>query len=127
MEKKSKKSSIFIVISLFITFSFLCTFTLQAQDTGKKDLKKFYKNNCVKCHGVDGSATGSDGKKLKGEDFTDLDWRNSTKDKKMVNAIMKGIFFGFAMPSYKDKLTRDEAQSIVTEIIRKSEKGKAIE
>ncbi len=122
-----RKSLSAVIIPVFVILSLICIVTSQAQDTGKKDLKQFYKNNCVKCHGTDGSALGEDGKKLKGEDFTDLNWRKETEDKKMVNAIMKGIFFGFAMPSYKDKLTKDEAQLMVKEIVRKSEKGKVIE
>ena len=122
-----KRSLPAVIIPVFIILSFFCIVCSQAQDSGKKDLKQFYKNNCVNCHGRDGSATGEDGKKLKGEDFTDTDWRNSTEDKKMVKTILKGIFFGYAMPAYKDKLTSDEARSIVTEIIRKSEKGKVIE
>jgi len=65
-------------------------------------------------------------KKLKGEDFTDQKWLKDTKDDKMVKVILNGKFFGLAMPAYKDKLTREEAQLMTTEIIRKSKKGKII-
>jgi hypothetical protein len=105
---------------------FVCFTQVSAQDPGIKDLRKFYHNNCTNCHGVDGSAINTEGKKLKGEDFTDQGWQKSTADKKMVKAIMKGIFFGMAMPGFKDSLTEEEAQRMVTDIIRKSKKGEVI-
>ena len=107
-------------------FFTLSIFPVQAQETKVSDLIKLYQNSCSKCHGADGSATGEDGKKLKGEDFTDQKWQKDTEDEKMVKVIMKGKFFGLAMPAYKEILTREEAQMIVTEIIRKSKKGKII-
>ena len=100
--------------------------TAPAQEPFGKDLKRFYHDHCVKCHGPDGSAVGANGKKLKGEDFTDQEWRQSTEDEEMVDKILNGIFFGMAMPKFKDLLTREEAQEMVTEILRKSEKGKVI-
>ena len=122
MRSDSKKVMAFIFIMFFI----LCTLPVHSEDTKLRDIKKFYQNHCVKCHGADGSATGEDGKRLKGEDFTDKKWLSDTKDEEMINTIMKGKFFGMAMPAFKDKLTQEEAQLIVTEIIRKSKKGKII-
>ena len=92
-----------------------------------KDLRQFFKDNCSGCHGADGSARDAAGKSLSGEDFTDAKWRKSTKDDSMVNTILKGKFFGFAMPAYKDKLTKDEALQMLKDVLRKCEKGKAIE
>ena len=115
-----------IFISLIIMMFFVLTMPLKGQDTKVNDLKKFYQNNCAKCHGVDGSAKGEDGKKLKGEDFTDQKWLKETKDDKMIKVILEGKFFGLAMPAYKEELTKEEAQLMVTEIIRKSKKGKII-
>lgn len=115
-------------ITIMISIIFLIPFILPAQGQDKKigDLKKIYQNTCAKCHGPDGSATGEDGKKLKGEDFTDQKWLDATKDDKMVEVILNGKFFGIAMPAYKETLTKEEAQLMVTEIIRKSRKGKII-
>lgn len=113
------------VLLLAMVYAFLIVPVL-AQDPTQKDLKGFYQQNCVGCHGVDGSAVDQDGKKLKGQDFTDQDWQRSTKDEKMVKVILKGKFFGLAMPKFQGELTEEEAQWLVTNIIRKSEKGRVI-
>ena len=116
----------FLIFLLFLFFT-LFVFSIQAQDTANiGDLKKIYQNNCAKCHGADGSATGEDGQKLKGEDFTNQKWLNGTKDDKMIKIILDGKFFGLAMPAYKEILTKEDAQLMVTEIIRKSKKGEII-
>ena len=121
---RSKKIFFFF---LSVMFSFLCIMPLQGQENDVMEMKKFYQNNCVKCHGLDGSAKSEDGKELKGQDFTDKEWLREAEDEEMVKIIMKGKFFGMAMPSFKDRITEQEAQLIVTDIIRKSEKGKIIE
>lgn len=92
-----------------------------------KDLRAFYMQNCAVCHGPDGSAVNAEGKRLKGQDFTDPEWQRDARDDKMVKTILKGKFFGLAMPGFKDALTPDEAQQMVTEIIRKSKKGQPID
>ena len=93
---------------------------------GGKDLRAFYMQNCAACHGPDGSAVNAEGKRLKGRDFTDPEWQRGARDEKMVKTILKGKFFGLAMPGFKESLTPDEAQQMVTEIIRKSKKGQPI-
>jgi cytochrome c553 len=103
-----------------------CLLSVRGQDPKISELKKFYQTTCVKCHGTDGSAVGEDGKKLKGQDFTDRQWQQDTKDEEMVKIIHKGKFFGLAMPAFNDKLSDEEIQLIVTDIIRKAEKGKTI-
>ena len=70
-----------------------------------KDLRVFYQQKCAGCHGPDGSAVSAEGKKLSGQDFTDPDLQRRTRDDKMVKTILKGKFFGWAMPSFKDTLT----------------------
>jgi mono/diheme cytochrome c family protein len=102
------------------------SFPVAAQAPAAKDLRLFYQENCVRCHGVDGAARDVAGARLKGQDFTDKDWARSTKDEAMVKTILKGKFFGLAMPAFKDKLTPDEARSLVTEVLRKAEKGRPI-
>ncbi len=114
-----------IALIFAIAFTLWITPAL-AQDPKRMDLKEFYQQNCARCHGPDGSAVTADGKKLKGQDFTDQDWQRNTGDEEMVKTILKGLFFGLAMPKFKNALTEEEAHWIVTDIIRNSKKGQVI-
>jgi mono/diheme cytochrome c family protein len=89
-------------------------------------LRAFYAENCVRCHGTDGSAVGVDGKRLKGADFTDAKSMAKEKDASLAKTVLKGLFFGQKMPSFKDQLSEDDALRLVQEVVRKAEKGKAI-
>ena len=117
-----KTACIFLLPFLLIVF---WVSIAPAQDSGK-DLKAFYQENCSKCHGADGSGLDRDGEKLSGRDLTDSGWQKETKDKEMVETILGGKFFGWAMPGFEDKLSTEQAQKIVTNIIRKSKKGTPI-
>ncbi len=101
---------------------------LRAQAPAKTlvELKAFFAANCVKCHGPDGSAHTLEGKKLGGFDFTDAVKVAKESDADMVKTIRKGKLFGIVMPSFKDRLTEDDMQLLVKEILRKAEKGKVI-
>ena len=90
------------------------------------ELRTFFAQNCVKCHGPDGSAHSAEGKKLGGFDFTDAKKAAKETDADMEKTIRKGIFFGFVMPSFKDRLTEADRALMVKEVLRKAEKGKAI-
>jgi len=114
-------------IALIFTMVFALWIThALAQGPKRMDLKEFYQQNCARCHGPDGSAVSTDGKKLKGQDFIDQDWQRNTGDEEMVKTILKGKFFGLAMPKFKGVLTEEEARWIVTDIIRNSKKGQVI-
>lgn len=90
------------------------------------ELQGFYAQNCVRCHGADGSAVGPDGKRLNGMDFTDSRAMAQAKDASLAKAILKGRKFGLEMPAYKDQLSAEEAQALVSEVLRKAQKGKPI-
>lgn len=90
------------------------------------DLRAFFAQNCVKCHGLDGSARDLAGNKLRGFDFTDGRKAGLETDAEMVKKIRKGIFFGLVMPSFKDQLSEEESARMVQEVLRKAEKGKPI-
>ncbi|HJV21941.1 MAG TPA: c-type cytochrome [Holophagaceae bacterium] len=89
-------------------------------------LRAFFVGECARCHGEDGSAVAPDGKRLKGQDFTNRKEMAEKQDAKLAKTILKGIFFGKAMPAFKDRLSEAEALAMVTEVVRKAEKGKAI-
>ncbi|HJU84596.1 MAG TPA: cytochrome c [Holophagaceae bacterium] len=92
----------------------------------KVDVRAFFQMNCVACHGVDGSATGPDGRRLKGQDFTDKKDMAGMTDAKLVKTIQKGLFFGRRMPSFKDRISEADSLRLVQEVLRKAEKGKVI-
>jgi mono/diheme cytochrome c family protein len=104
----------------------VCMAPALAQEPSEKDLGAFYQQKCVGCHGPDGSAVNAEGEKLRGQDFTDTNWQRGTRDDEMVDTILKGKFFGLVMPGFKDTLTGDEIQRMVTDVIRKSKKGHVI-
>ena len=101
---------------------------LRAQAPAKtlNELKVFFAANCAKCHGPDGSAHTLEGKKLGGFDFTDVVKAAKESDADMGKTICTGIFFGFVMPSFKDRLDEEDRQLLVKEVLRKAEKGKVI-
>jgi mono/diheme cytochrome c family protein len=111
-----------VAIQVALLLAFFITPVL-AQGPAGKDLRAFYQQNCASCHGPDGSAVSAEGEKLSGQDFTDQGWQRRTRDDEMIKTILKGKFFGLAMPSFEDALTTEEVQQIVTEIIRKAKKG----
>ena len=102
--------------------------SLRAQAPAKSlsELRAFFVANCVKCHGTDGSALSPDGKKLGGFDFTNVKEAAKESDDDMAKTIRKGLLFGIRMPSFKDRLTEDDIQLLVKEVLRKAEKGKVI-
>ena len=115
------------VALLFALLLAICIAPVLAQEEpAGKDLKAFYQQNCARCHGPDGSAVSAEGKKLRGRNFTDPKWQSDTGDDEMVKIILKGIFLGWVMPGFKNTLTADEAQRMVTDIIRVSKKGQVI-
>ncbi len=89
-------------------------------------LKAFFVEKCSRCHGADGSARDAEGKKLKGRDLTDAKEMKGEKDASLEKSIRKGIFFGKAMPAFGKELSDAEIHLLLTEIVRKAEKGKAI-
>lgn len=99
------------------------------------ELKAFFAQNCVKCHGTDGSATDSDGSRRPGRDFTQaaITFRERSgpasqrEIRAMARTIRKGIFFGRIMPSWKADLSEEDAALLVKEVLLKAEKGRTIE
>lgn len=98
----------------------------QAPMKSLNELKAFYVASCARCHGPDGSGLTPKGKKLCAPDFTNPTVMARKSDERMVKAIRKGIFFGVVMPPFKKRVSEAEAQAIVSDLLRKAEKGKDI-
>lgn len=84
-----------------------------------KDLGLFYQQNCARCHGVTGNGQDATGKHLRGSVFTDPKWQQNTNDTAMAKVILKGKFFGLAMPAFKNSLSQEEALRLVREVLHK--------
>jgi mono/diheme cytochrome c family protein len=99
-----------------------------------QELKAFYAQNCIRCHGKDGSAQAPEGKKLGGTDFTQtahvfraMDGPASEREMQaMIRTIQKGSFLGLTMPGWKNQLSQEDAALMVREILLKAEPGKTI-
>jgi mono/diheme cytochrome c family protein len=98
-----------------------------ATPRSEAELRAFYQRACVGCHGEDGSGKAADGRKLKGRDFTSEKDMQGTTDEGLAKTIRKGLFFGMAMPAYKNDLTEEEALTLVRSILRKARKGEPIQ
>jgi mono/diheme cytochrome c family protein len=99
-----------------------------------QELKAFFAENCVRCHGRDGSARDPSGRKLGGVDFTQaakvLSARGGPASEREIRTlsrtIRKGVLFGLTMPAWKDQLSEEDATLMVREILLKAEPGRPI-
>lgn len=113
---------------LVLVLLFPVALPVRGQDVGVgvNELKAFYANHCVACHGPDGSGRSHDGKRLSGFDFTDTTKLARQNDAQLVKAIREGVFPGKVMHPFKKHLTPSQARLLVEEVLRKAEKGKVI-
>jgi mono/diheme cytochrome c family protein len=71
-----------------------------------------YKSKCASCHGVDGKGQTAIGKKLNLKDLASSDVQNKHHSElKLLIENGKG-----KMPAYKDKLTNEQIEKLVTYI-----------
>ncbi|HJW31896.1 MAG TPA: cytochrome c [Holophagaceae bacterium] len=81
----------------------------------RKDLALFYRRACAECHGADGGARSPSGLRLAGRNLSDYRWQARTTDADMVKVILKGKR---EMPAFGASLSGEDAQRLVTEILR---------
>jgi mono/diheme cytochrome c family protein len=80
----------------------------------------FFLKSCAGCHGQDGSATRPDGKKGRAADLTDAAWQKANTDAAIANSILNGKGH---MPAFKGRLSEADAMTLVTDVVRKLQKG----
>lgn len=73
--------------------------------TKGKDVKKLFKQNCVKCHGADGTGETTYGQIVGAADFTDSEWQQRVDDPRVINSITYGRG---QMPSFGKKLSKEQ-------------------
>jgi mono/diheme cytochrome c family protein len=95
---------IVIITSLFVLFS-----------AHGVDPKTNWMNNCMQCHGPDGSANTSMGKALNAKDLTNAEVQSSFTDAQAAAAIKDGVTKGgiIKMIAFGGKLSDDEIKAVV--------------
>jgi len=80
----------------------------------------YFLATCANCHGQDGSATRPDGTKGRATDLTDAAWQKANSDSDIAHAV----YFGKGhMPAFKTRISEAQAMVIVTDVVRKLQKG----
>jgi len=72
---------------------------------GSKDVKKLFKQNCVKCHGADGAGATPFGEIVGAADFTDSEWEKRVDDQRLLNSMTYGRG---EMPPFGKKLSKEQ-------------------
>jgi mono/diheme cytochrome c family protein len=79
-----------------------------------REVKAIYKQNCVKCHGVDGRAQTAEGEIAGAQDFTNLDWQERVSEQRVINSIAHGRG---QMPAFKKKLNEQQIKSLAAFVL----------
>ena len=89
-----------------------CVMPLSAQSA---DPKTNWTNNCVQCHGPDGSTNTSMGKALNAKDLTSAQIQSSFTDVQAATAIKDGVTKDgmTKMIAFGGRLTDDEIKALV--------------
>ncbi len=81
-------------------------------DPGIQEGSRNFQRLCVKCHAADGKGTGIRESLPTLPDFTNTAWQGSRSDAHLVVSVLDGK--GDGMPSFRDKVSRDQARHLVT-------------
>ena len=85
-----------------------------ATKSGRTPVADLFRDNCARCHGVDGAGDTPLGHTYHTPDFTDPDWwrthSNITSTSSLIAIVTKGKG---GMPAFGKKLTRSEIRQLV--------------
>ena len=98
--------------ALFILVG-LTSFVSYAAPQKARPAAQVYRRHCVSCHGNDGRAKTSKGKFSHARDLSDAQWQTEVSDERIFNSIMNGRNVRGNMPSFSNKLSAKEADSLV--------------
>jgi mono/diheme cytochrome c family protein len=99
-----------------MTFPIIVSFLLLWLMTARgADPKTNWMNNCMQCHGPDGSANTSMGKALNAKDLTSPQMQSSFTDAEAAAAIKEGVSKDgiTKMIAFGGRLTDDEIKALV--------------
>ena len=104
--------------SLMFLLVFIAVFAVKANSTNPRPAPQLYRKYCVSCHGSDGRARTSKGKFSHARDLTDAKWQEQVTDERIFNSIMNGRSQRGNMPSFSNKISQQEAESLVNLVRR---------
>lgn len=78
-----------------------------------REAKTLFKQNCVKCHGVDGLGDTTDGEILGTPDFTDSKWQEKSDDRRLLDSITHGRG---QMPPFEKKLSKEQVKILLAHV-----------
>jgi len=79
-------------------------------EVSEKKPKSLFRQNCVKCHGLDGKGQTTAGELAGAPDFTDPEWQEGFADSQLKNSITHG---DGQMPAFGKKLSKAQINSLV--------------
>jgi mono/diheme cytochrome c family protein len=84
-----------------------------AATSNPRSASQLYAKYCVSCHGQNGKSQTPKGKSNHARDLTDAKWQDDVSDERIYNSIMNGRKVRGEMPSFSNKLSNEEADSLV--------------
>ena len=76
------------------------------------DARELFGEHCAICHGNDGRAKTSRGKRTHARNLTDAEWQDSVSDERIFNSINNGR--GSDMPRFNKKLSDSQIDALVS-------------
>jgi cytochrome c oxidase cbb3-type subunit 3 len=87
---------------------------LSRRDLSRNEGKQLFQRFCVRCHGADGTGSGSRESLPALPDFTGWAWQASRSDPQLASIILAGK--GTGMPPFRAKLSREQARDLAAYI-----------
>ena len=91
---------------------------VEANNNNARTAPVLYRKYCISCHGSDGRAKTSKGRFSHARDLTEARWHEDVSDERIFNSIMNGRNVRGNMPSFSDKISQAEAESLVSFVRR---------
>jgi mono/diheme cytochrome c family protein/uncharacterized membrane protein len=77
---------------------------------------RVFRQRCLRCHGADGKGSRARDKFPEIPDFTEVRWQRGHSDQQLLASILNGK--GAEMPSFRDKISEDQARELVAQVWR---------
>ena len=110
MATKTTWLACFIVAALLLT---PLAISKSIAAPSQRSAKLLYRQQCSKCHGMDGRAQTSKGKFSHARDLADAKWQDDVTDERIFNSIMNGRSVRGNMPSFGERFSEGEINDLV--------------